>query len=95
MSANVRFVDPSVALSLGAVAIAVASAVGVGVVIDELRTFVFGIRQVAVLGAAIALVVPTFAWIGDIGNGAVRMPTSSWNDRLDWMRPEARDSSIT
>ena len=90
VSANVRFVDPSVALSLGAVAIAVASAVGVGVVIDELRTFVFGIRQVAVLGAAIALVVPTFAWIGDIGNGAVRMPTSSWNDRLDWMRPEAR-----
>lgn len=88
-NASVGLGDPNAFLALAACGISIAIAMGVATVIAELRTFVFGIRQVAVVTATLALVVPLAAWAGDLGDGRMRHASQSWNRRLDWMRTES------
>ncbi len=77
-------------LSLSALGLAISIGVGVAAVVSELRTFVFGLRQVTVVLALVTIVVPVVSWIGDLGDGRVNAPHADWDHALNWMDSEAK-----
>ncbi len=82
-------------LVIAALAIAVAVGLGAAAFIADLRTFIFGGRQLAAVGCLVVLVLPLVAWLGDVADGRVRAPHSQWNDELSWMPAEAaRDGNF-
>lgn len=92
LSAATPLPEPSVLLAIAALGAALAVGAGIGAVADELRTSVFGVRQIAVVIAIVALVAPMLTWMGDLGGGRVRASESGWGEQLGWL---ARDASHT
>ncbi len=76
-------------LVIAALAIAIAIGIGVAAFLADLRTFIFGARQLVAVGCLIVIVVPVVAWLGDVADGRVHAPHSQWNDELSWMPTEA------
>jgi hypothetical protein len=68
-----------------ALGLAVAVGLGVAAFVEELRTIVFGWRQVAAVVAACGLLAPVPGVLGDALGGSWRLPSGDWHDQLSWM----------
>jgi GT2 family glycosyltransferase len=68
-----------------ALGLAVAVGLGVAAFVEELRTVVFGWRQVAAVVAACGLLAPVPGVLGDALGGSWRLPSGDWHDELAWM----------
>ncbi len=68
-----------------ALGLAVAVGLGVAAFVEELRTVVFGWRQVAAVVAACGLLAPVPGVLGDALGGSWRLPNGDWHDQLSWM----------
>ncbi|HEY1737771.1 MAG TPA: hypothetical protein VGI86_03630, partial [Acidimicrobiia bacterium] len=95
VSAHAPLPDIDGFLVLAALAISVAVGLGVAAFIADLRTFIFGARQLVAVGCLVVLVLPLIAWLGDVPDGRVHAPHTQWNDELSWMPTEAaRDGAF-
>jgi GT2 family glycosyltransferase len=68
-----------------ALGLAVAVGLGVAAFVEELRTVVFGWRQVAAVVAALGLLAPVPGVLGDALGGSWRLPGADWQQSLSWM----------
>ena len=68
-----------------ALGLAVAVGLGVAAFVEELRTVVFGWRQVAAVVAACGLLAPVPGALGDALGGSWRLPAGDWRNELAWM----------
>ncbi|HEY3832233.1 MAG TPA: glycosyltransferase [Acidimicrobiia bacterium] len=95
ISAHTPLPDIDGFLVIAALAISVAVGLGVAAFIADLRTFIFGARQLVAVGCLVVLVLPLIAWLGDVPDGRVHAPHTQWNDELSWMPTEAaRDGAF-
>lgn len=89
LDATVQLPELGVLLSVSALGLALAVGIGVAAVVSELRTFLFGFRQIVVVVGVASILVPTVAWLGDVPDGRVRAATEDWATELGWMDAEA------
>ena len=89
ISARTPLPDIDGFLVIAALAIAMAVGLGVAAFIADIRTFIFGARQLVAVGCLVVLVLPLLAWLGDVPDGRVHAPHTQWNDELSWMPAEA------
>jgi GT2 family glycosyltransferase len=68
-----------------ALGLAVAVGLGVAAFVEELRTVVFGWRQIAAVAAAFGLLAPVPGMLGDALGGSWRLPGGDWRQELAWM----------
>ncbi len=68
-----------------ALGLAIAVGLGVAAFVEELRTVVFGWRQVAAVVAALGLLAPVPGVLGDALGGSWRLPAGGWRQSLEWM----------
>jgi len=68
-----------------ALGLAVAVGLGVAAFVEELRTVVFGWRQVAAVVAVCGLLAPVPGVLGDALGGSWRLPGSDWQQSLAWI----------
>ena len=86
---QVQLPELEVLLSVSALGLALAVGVGVASVVSELRTFLFGFRQIVVVVGLVSILVPTVAWVGDVPDGRLRAAREDWATELSWMESEA------
>ncbi|MCZ7534779.1 MAG: hypothetical protein M5T61_01780 [Acidimicrobiia bacterium] len=77
-----------------ALGLALAVGLGVAAIVDDLRQFLFGWRQVAAVIAAFGLCLPLLGLLPDTFGGRYRMPQRDWEQALGWMEQERRDGSF-
>src|SRR5262249_39715853 len=75
-----------------ALGLAVAVGAGFGAFLAEIRTFVFGARQLAAIVIAAAIVLPTLSFLGDVGDGRYRAPGTTWDAALAFLPADAVDT---
>ncbi len=75
-------------LVVAALGLSIAVGLGVAAFLAELRSFIFGARQLIAVACLAALAFPFVGWFGDVADGRVRSPHSQWNDQLSWMNVE-------
>jgi hypothetical protein len=68
-----------------ALGVSIAVGLGVAAFVEELRTVVFGWRQVLAAVAAFGILAPVPGVLGDALGGSWRLPGSDWHEQLAWM----------
>ena len=76
-----------------ALGLSIAVGLGVAAFVEELRTVVFGWRQVAAVVAACGLLAPVPGVLGDALGGSWRLPGGDWHEQLAWLhQPRSQGS---
>ena len=75
---------PEAGLVVAALGLAVALGIGVSVLVDGIRDFRFGWRQPAAIVGGIAVLLPVFAFVGDVTDGRWDAPETGWGDALSF-----------
>lgn len=88
VSATTKLPELEMLFVMAAAGLAMSIGVGVAAVVSELRTFMFGARQAAVVVALVAVVIPVFSWFGDLGDAHARGANSDWGTALNWVNDE-------
>jgi hypothetical protein len=82
--------EPEGVLVGAALGIAIATGLGVAAFADDLRTFLFGWRQLAAVAATFGILLPVVGLIADSVGGRWRLPSRDWPDAVAWMADEQR-----
>ncbi len=77
-----------------ALGLAVAFGLGVASFVEELRSVVFGWRQVAAAVAACGLLAPVPGLLGDAVGGSWRLPAGDWAQQLQWMQDQRSEGAF-